>query len=259
MATVKYVKGLNEYMRLLIRIRKLKTKQAIQKQYSENENYNLHTENIVLLAQKFGSATDKANAKKAFLQLENSNTGTNESSRKIARTINKKLFPKLKTVTKVAPAKKKAVKSKYKVGQLVKMFNDEPPLKIVALNDFGDKITYDLKSNDKKIDRRNILETKIKMATRKTPAKRTAKKKAVKSKTNTLKSEFKALGIKLPHGYEVVKRAPKKKKATAKKKLVKKVAPKKAVAKKTSTKKPSAKQLAARKAFAKMARAKKKK
>lgn len=51
---------------------------------------------------------------------------------------------------------------KYNRGDIVKMFEDEPPLVITDVNIWGDKLpTYDLASEDNIIDRRNISEERI--------------------------------------------------------------------------------------------------
>ena len=52
---------------------------------------------------------------------------------------------------------------KYKIGDIVRMFDDEPSLTITKVHEWPDKgNTYDLKSDDGKIDRGNISWNKIK-------------------------------------------------------------------------------------------------
>lgn len=54
---------------------------------------------------------------------------------------------------------------KFKVGQKVKMFDNEPELKVTDINKWSDKPnTYDLESADGKIKRNNISGSKIKAA-----------------------------------------------------------------------------------------------
>lgn len=53
-------------------------------------------------------------------------------------------------------------KPKFKVGDMVSMFSDEPSLEVVEVYEWSDKkATYDLKSKDGKIERGNISELKL--------------------------------------------------------------------------------------------------
>jgi len=51
----------------------------------------------------------------------------------------------------------------FKIGSMVSMFDDEPDLKVVGVDEWSDKQnTYDLESADGKIKRNNISQTKLK-------------------------------------------------------------------------------------------------
>jgi len=74
-----------------------------------------------------------------------------------------KVSTKIKSYIKTSkPSAKRYKKGGYVVGDKVKMFKDEPILTITKVNHFSDKKnTYNLKSNDNTINRKNISETKI--------------------------------------------------------------------------------------------------
>lgn len=63
---------------------------------------------------------------------------------------------------RIGKVKPEGLKPKFKVGDYVSMFEDESALEVIGVNEFSDKkATYDLKSKDGKIDRRNISELKL--------------------------------------------------------------------------------------------------
>jgi hypothetical protein len=127
----------------------------------------------------------------------------------------------------------------YKLGTITK-FNDIKSTYYNVKLGYNDvRMASNLIDAKKKID----LYTKNKMATTKKAVKR--KPAATKKTSKSVKQELKEAGYRLPHGYDVVKRTPKKKKAATKKK----VTPKKRVAKKVVAKKKVTKKAAPKKKY----------
>jgi hypothetical protein len=94
----------------------VKSIKSLYKKYQDNENVNYHTENILLLAENFGSALDKKAAKKLITDADKYGYSTQANIEK-ANVLNKKLYPKLiaayKKETGIGAVKKPAI-SKHK-------------------------------------------------------------------------------------------------------------------------------------------------
>lgn len=104
------------------------------------------------IKEKFETAKEALNFHKVLDSVVNSNNPSKPTTRKA---------PVKKAVVNKKVAKK-VVKAKFKVGDYVSMFEDEPALKVIEVYESYDmSARYDLKSDDGKIDRGNILETKL--------------------------------------------------------------------------------------------------
>jgi hypothetical protein len=116
---------------------------------------------------EFGMATNNnKDTFKVFGRYKNLQAAINSLSKGNTENRNKTTR---KAPIKKAVAKKvvEGLKPKFKVGDYVSMFKDEPSLEVIGVNEFSDKkATYDLKSKDGKIDRRNISELKLSTSTK---------------------------------------------------------------------------------------------
>jgi hypothetical protein len=122
---------------------------------------------------------------------------------------------------KKAKADKKEFEPKFKVGDYVSMFKDEPNLEVVKVYEFSDKkATYDLKSKDGKIDRGNISETKLTKAEEKSEPKESKKESY---DCDDLIKEAKERHAKAKKAAEARAEAPKKTEATKDKEKIEKV------------------------------------
>ena len=91
----------------------------IEKEYKENENNNLHSENVVLLAENFGTDEELSEAKDILKQHEEQGSLSTElyNRRSVLEDI---LWKKFQTMKKVVMAKG-GVTTKFKVGDKVKI------------------------------------------------------------------------------------------------------------------------------------------
>jgi len=122
---------------------------------------------------------------------------------------------------KEAKADKKEFEPKFKVGDYVSMFKDEPNLEVVKVYEFSDKkATYDLKSKDGKINRGNISETKLTKAEEKSEPKESKKSDY---DCDDLIKEAKERHAKAKKAAEARAEAPKKTEATKDKEKIEKV------------------------------------